>query len=438
MVPIKDVFNLYRPAIIRALIFTHKGGRGGSGIGDMEGMRGEVILRRGMLIYLIRHELSRDGTWTPLTSEALKTGLKGMAERRAKEVARMKRYIPQATYIGYVDMLACGVEEGYWHTEDVEFLPGPGGVIEGFKGVTAVSKIQALNSIISGTEDGRRDVSIRGNALDTGTEVYSLTPEFMLLSVRVGTGTGSEGGDLAAYQSEVERSAVAIASLMGYRMYIAHLSKRYITRYKAKDAWIKKRAMSLRREVRTILDAPNGRKSKGSEENVLRLASRYFFKTTDTVYSMDSDLTKIEVLREEMEYLLEPFRPLKRGDGTIVESMTEGVMRESRAYIRRLEGLKKALHNSEASLRNSLDLLNTYMESEQRISAERSTRALGILSLIFAAFGITDTISNFYIYYLQNPTTPTLIEAITSFGITMIWPVMFLIVAYYLYLRRKW
>ena len=156
------------------------------------------------------------------------------------------------------------------------------------------------------------------------------------------------------------------------------------------------------------------------------------------LYEINTAIHDMAKKIEDMELSLATLSELRYSGYSEIKPFDAALRHQSRRYVSRLESIKTSIQNSETSLRNSLELLKTYLESEQRISAERSTRAIGILSLIFAAFGITDTISNFYIYYLEHRSMPTLLEAITSFGITMIWPIVFLLVAYYFYLKRKW
>lgn len=441
MSDIEQVYTLYHPIVARLLVFRTSSDT--IPMFKMDSFGCKIIRKADLLVAIVQRNIYSEAKWNNISYTRIDKEFKKIATLAEKVKTEILSYGKGMRCVGAFDFLVCGAEEGYWQCEEVEFRTDTTGVIEGVKGVVTKSKLETLFEAI----DSKGGGEVHGNTMThkLKTELYVLIDSvgirFGMISVEIKRGLSEEPDVLVEYERCVSRVMEILAAIIGGTAIIKDKCSNIIRKYKSLDTAIKQKAHELRKNVWSILNATEegSRKYRRErEEWALRYAARYLFKTTDMLYEINTKIHDVEKRIEDMELALTSLSELPMEGYGKFKSITITLRYHSNRDLAQLKAIKTGIQNSETSLRNSLELLKTYLESEQRVSAERSTRALGILSLIFAAFGITDTISNFYIYYLEHRSIPTLFEAIVSFGITMIWPVVFLLAAYYFYLKRKW
>ncbi len=415
---------MYNPEAIRALIFDKD-----DLAGEEDILEGELIMDSRFYILLIRRGIGKGRGWKEIGVSEIKSSFSKLSQDSSRIVKGQEKAL-----VDVADFMVCGAPEGYWRESEVNILgKGIGEAVKGLESIQMETRIEALVNEFGSTETG---VACGYFSTTPKTEIFRFsTPrqDFMLILSTTMEEEGESEGNIDYSRSLF--TAVTLTCNMLSRWLKADKTHSSCEKKLGKDvSWAMKKALAMRKEVFKILHS----ESETSEEDTLKDAAVYFAKITDHIYDVNSILSYISVLRSEINNATANIHDMTDLEGAEVYSLKIAIDTDMENIHGTIDQKKQSLLNSESSMHNSLELLKTYLESEQRMSAARSTRALGLLSLIFAAFGITDTISNFYIYYLDNQSLPALQETLAGFGITMIWPVFFLYFAYYFYLKRKW
>jgi hypothetical protein len=97
------------------------------------------------------------------------------------------------------------------------------------------------------------------------------------------------------------------------------------------------------------------------------------------------------------------------------------------------QNLKIDLEHSQSTIRNTVDILKTFLESEQRIVSQKSSEAINWIVIVFAGLGLADALGNFVIFYLQGGKW---YEAMFWFFFIMIILIVVIVVLYFWYFKR--
>ena len=172
------------------------------------------------------------------------------------------------------------------------------------------------------------------------------------------------------------------------------------------------------------------------EEKLLFEASRYFSLLTElnhvlasANYQCQKALTMVE--RMTLELGLVPMTlPTETNKET--SSLSLEFKQFSASINTNFQNLTVELEHTQSTIRNTVDILKTFLESEQRVVSQKSSEAINWIVIVFAGLGLADALGNFVIFWLQGGSA---YQAISWFFIIMIVLFTVIITLYFWYFR---
>ena len=175
----------------------------------------------------------------------------------------------------------------------------------------------------------------------------------------------------------------------------------------------------------------------GMEENLLLKASRYFSILTEinqvearANYHRQDATIKMEKLSQTLG--LTPI-PLSTETNTEVPSLNGELKQLSNSIDFNFQSLKIELEQSQTTIRNTVDILKTFLESEQRIVSQKSSEAINWIVIVFAGLGLADALGNFVIYWLEGGSW---FSAMFWFFVIIIILILVIVTLYFWYFKR--
>lgn len=364
-----------------------------------------------------------------------------------KQLNKMKKFYKDGNVIADFNVFVVGVRPDYWHEATVE--------IDNISGEHTLEEIQSRDRFSALLKDMGvgSGISYYSDSImarvpselyyfpssDTGRHKYMGT---FMLSMNVDTSRLHNRSSMDEIKDLSQKLMRNLSLVVSQYMRIVNLQRTsYELSFKRAED-IKKKALDLRKQVSSLLSHRNTKYTLTDEEKMLKDTAVYFARCTDILYGLSDTLSLLESYERRLHTHMHALGISGATDKDIFfkQPLQDYVTTRVKTVVSSFQSLVNDLHNSESSMRNSLNLLKTYMESEQRATAARSGRAVNLLTIIFAAYGITDTISNFVVYYLQDRYMTGFSVGLTLllFLLTMIFPTLLLVFAYFFYLRRKW
>jgi hypothetical protein len=173
------------------------------------------------------------------------------------------------------------------------------------------------------------------------------------------------------------------------------------------------------------------------EEKLLLKASRYFSLLTEinqhqarVNYDRQEAVNNIEKIGQTLG--LAPITLLMETNNEIPSLSTEfKQLSDSINY--KFQNLKLELDHSQSTIRNTVDILKTFLESEQRSVSQRSSEAINWIVIVFAGLGLADALGNFVIFWLEGGSG---FEAMFYFSIIMMVLIIVVVTLYFWYFKR--
>ncbi len=184
-------------------------------------------------------------------------------------------------------------------------------------------------------------------------------------------------------------------------------------------------------------DKDKSSKVQQDEEELLNKASVFFSTVSELEQSISQGIYKhhdlTQKIDEEMRTLGIDTTPYLIGQ-TNLSPVFEPHQKFGDKVKFLFDNLSNDVESSQSTLRNTIDVLRTFLESKQRAASEKQNRSLGMLSIAVAAMGLADAIGNFVIFYFE---TNDWFRALVGSGITLmiLSPIILTLIVFSL--RRK-
>jgi hypothetical protein len=244
--------------------------------------------------------------------------------------------------------------------------------------------------------------------------------------------------------------------LLIYNAKLIDLYKDEYTSLDSQSNKIREKALKLQMKINELLviksditsSNPSSRKSSrkeppenyqylGMEENLLFKASRYFSLLTEinhlqasANYIRQEAVINIDKISQTLG--MTPITLLTESSSEI-KSLNEVFKQLSDSINYNFQNLKIELEHSQTTIRNTVEILKTFLESEQRIVTQKSSEAINWIVIVFAGLGLADALGNFVVYYLQGGSG---FQATLWFFIIMI-PLLMIVVVLYFWFFKK-
>jgi len=332
-------------------------------------------------------------------------------------------------HLGTYTIISCGTRRNYWLESKIE--------ISGFiksdkqarklKEVETKLRIESLSEVITGTKQ------FHGNSLGitaTASTLYGLgsisyrqmenfSEVFLLDTLTDPDEAEGQEATKEKHLAKVEN----ISRLMSKFLYFhSKLSAHQKSEYKDADTQaytMRQEAMKIQARIFNLQKGAtkenvkkdvkyDTKKEASEEEDLLQTTSITFSAITSLEQTIGSNMFMVFNLNKSLEEILEGLDPKKvelpEGESRPIPSLFDEFKRYADSVNLSYQILRDDVNNTQSTLRNSLDVLRTYLEHQQKKVADRQGRTLFIFTLIFAAFGIADALSNLLAYYLTDRT----------------------------------
>jgi hypothetical protein len=373
--------------------------------------------------------------------------------------------------IGDFQLIITGTEDEYWTKSRIDihkFKISTDGVEQSLKlrDVEGENNLAILNRQVFG---GKRIFADRLENLKLPTFVYGLgingagefqnLPHSFLISLTVDK--KMKGNIINEIENKQFRLTVnTIISNFGRLLtYLAKLLDLYKEEYasvNSRSNEVREKALKLQMKINTLLVTKSdsstaaeksARKHKrvtavknsyqGMEENLLLEASRYLSYLTEinqvqaqANYVRQEASTNIEKINQTLG--MTPITFLAESNDEI-QPLSEEFKQVSDFINHNFQNLKIELDHSQSTIRNTVDILKTFLESEQRIVSQRSGEAINWIVIVFAGLGLADALGNFVIFYLEGGEW---YQAMFWFFFIMIILIIVVVTLYFWYFRR--
>ncbi len=244
--------------------------------------------------------------------------------------------------------------------------------------------------------------------------------------------------------------------MLVYNAKLIDLYKDEYSKINSQSNTIREKALRLQMRINSLLlkksDTPapgtSGRRGKkaeseeifiyqGMEERLLFKASRYFSLLTEiNHYQARANYERQEVTRNidriTQTLGLAPIT-LIMGSNIEIQSFSGELKKLADSIDYNFQNLKIELDHSQTTIRNTVEILKTFLESEQRIVTQKSSEAINWIVIVFAGLGLADALGNFVVFYLQGGSG---FQAMVWFFIVMLPLLLIVVILYILFFKR--
>lgn len=366
------------------------------------------------------------------------------------------------TPLGSYTLICCAAKRYYWLESKIEIS----GIIRNdklarlLKGVSTKRRIETLSEIVTGSPQ------FHGNCVAVSTPPGTLYGLGNISYRFMDTFSGvflldlvaeAEDSDAAQQGSEKYEAKVDHACLHMGKFLFSHSRLQSHLRSEYKDA--ESQGLSMRQESLNIqerifnLQKTNEKDStmlaqktkkevdEESQEEVLLKAAAILLSAVNRLeQSVGTNMYSVFNIRKVGEEALESLNPGKvdvpEGETRVIPSLFEEFKRYADSVTVSYQMLRDDANNTQTTLRNSLDVLRTFIEHQQRKIADRQGKILYILTIVFACFGLADAITNVAAYFLMEQTLSALIGSTIAFLVSMLLSFGIFIIVYFAYVKK--
>jgi len=386
--------------------------------------------------------------------------------------------IPDLTHLQTYYLFAAGSAEDYWFETriDVDRLKMTEGTKErSLREISSKTRLEILSDHIGGYSKllankvsiGKGDSLVLGfgsRARETSLEDY---PTSFMYVVTLGGMYSGPDPELMGTETYYEQTVGSFALNFGkFLLYHSKLMALYNIGYmeaNVRATEIKTKAQRMQREINSLIRESQKRRreqvsssamwyltdTKDSQreaydEGLLYNASIYFSHITELLQTVSNAIH----LSKENTYFLNRtgsslgFESIPNPltvEKTEHASMQDEFKRISDQVTHAFESLKLEIESTQISLRNTVDVLKTFLEGKQRQSSTRSSKTLGLLTIVFACFVFIDMISNYFIFFLESERSYTVVSEVIIAMIVTLWPSLIMFVfLYFIVLKKMW
>jgi len=409
--------------------------------------------------------------WVDITPKEIKQVIAVGKKLADKWLTYKRTDIKGLKWIGNYQMIITGSEDEYWTRSEIDihkFKIGADGVEKSLRlrDIESENNLSIFNKMIFGN---KRIIGDRLENLKLSTTLYGLgneitedlhrLPRSFLLSLSVSSKDTKNG--IQELQNKQFRLTVntVISNFGRLLVYNARLIKLFKDEYSTinkQSQEIRENALKLQMKINDVLvsksdsstltgashrsfkiETEEGFPYHGMEEKLLLKASRYFSLLTEinqhqarVNYDRQEAVNNIEKISQTLG--LTPITLLMETNDEIPSLSTEfKQLSDSINY--KFQNLKLELDHSQSTIRNTVDILKTFLESEQRSVSLRSGEAINWIVIVFAGLGLADALGNFVIFWLEGGSG---FEAMVWFSIIMMVLIIVVVVLYFWYFRR--
>jgi hypothetical protein len=402
---------------------------------------------------------SQDG-WMEAPVEGIKEAIK-VLETSGKLITGTCLKENDVSHVGTYTVLFCGSKKNYWLESNInvsDIIKG-GKAARNIRQISSTRRLDDLTEILTGTRQ------YRGNALGLtatpstlfgiGTISYTQMENFpglFLMDLLFEPETDEEAKEMS--EKFIPKQDVLTVQLGRFLAYYSWLCAHHRTQYRDVD----KQAFNMRQEALSIQDRifnlqkTAGGDSKGrtdtkvdemtreEEEKLLTTASITFSAVTKLEQTIGYNMYLTFGNSKSMEDIVEAVGPKKlevaEMDTQPVSSLFDEFLRYADSVNVSYQRLRDDVNNTQSTLRNALDVLRTFIEHQQRKLSDRQSKMLFLLTMVFAAFGIADALSNLLAYYLSDLTMKGAIYTALAFSFSIVVSLLGFLIFYFAFIKK--
>jgi hypothetical protein len=420
-----------------------------------------------------QQSLNSNAGWVDVSNSDFKNIINVAKKIAAKHFLNPKLKNKSLKFLGAYQMIITGTEKDYWTKSEIDihkFKIDVGGAERQFKltDLESESNLSIFNKELFGSKYLRGDML--GN-LKLPTTLFGLgniiADDFhpisrtYLLNLSVNT-IHQDDNEALSKQNKLYRLTIntVISNFGNLLVYIAKLTDLYNDEYntiQSNSNEIRDKALDLQIRINELLTSQSEKSSskstsskkkkndnendllttRGWEENLLLKASRHFSKLTE----INQILAKANYQRQDAAMNIEKMTstlgltPIKYYIETEKEISSLGLELKqfSKSVNYYFQNLKDELDHSQTTIRDTVDILKTFLESEQRFVSQKSSEAINWIVIVFAGLGLADALGNFVIFWLEGGSP---YQAMFWFFIILITLIIIIVTLYMWYFKR--
>jgi hypothetical protein len=426
-----------------------------------------------------QQSLNSNAGWVDVSNGDFKNIINVAKKIAAKHFLNPKMKNQSLKFLGAYQMIITGTEKDYWTKSEIDihkFKINVAGAERQFKltDLESESNLSVFNKELFGSKYLRGDML--GN-LKLPTTIFGLgniiADEFhpisrtYLLNLSVNS-IHPDDNEALSKQNKLYRLTIntVISNFGNLLVYIAKMTDLYNDEYnniQSNSNEIRDKALDLQIRINELLKSQSDKSSlistgtpkkkeknhkdqkeqndlltsRGWEENLLLKASRHFSKLTE----INQILAKANYQRQDAAMNIEKMTstlgltPIKYYIETEKEISSLGLELKqfSKSVNYYFQNLKDELDHSQTTIRDTVDILKTFLESEQRIVSQKSSEAINWIVIVFAGLGLADALGNFVIFWLEGGSP---YQAMFWFFIILITLIIIIVTLYMWYFKR--
>lgn len=459
---ISKIFRLFQPMVLQYIIFRKEDSslsskKLGLNLATIEMDNGylrdiEITEEREYIIIRLQLDVKKNqgrltsNGWIDVSTNDFSKILKQAKRLSLKQINGLKKLRGEVKLLGTYQMIITGSEKDYWIKSEIDihkFKINMNGA-DKFLGEDSSfqlsdweseSNISIFNKEVFGRTHIHGDTlgnlklptSIYGLGDDSSDGRKQLQKTFLLnLTVNSKKNNDNKSFEVQNKQFTLTINTVIsnFGNLLAYIGRLTDLNKEEYETIRTKSNEIREKALKLQIKINNLLltktDKAKQQKEpwrKGSddedfvsyggwEEKLLIKASRYFSLLTEinqvlarTNYQRNESAMNVDRITSTLR-----LTPIKYVGETKKEIPSLGLefKQFSETINYEFQNLKLELDHSQSTLRNTVDILKTFLESEQRIVSQKMGELFNWIVIVFAGLGLADALGNFVIFVLEG------------------------------------
>lgn len=413
---------------------------------------------------------SNDG-WADITTKDIKRVMSLTRKLTDKWISSPKTKNSGLKLIGTSQIIITGADEDYWVKPRIDihkFKIDMNGLDRSMRlgDIEAENKLMVFSKALFG---GKHVLGDRLENIKLPTTIYGLgksdsddfdrLPQLFLLSLTVNSNLNNkEAGEVQnkKFRLSVNSVIASFGRLFIYMAKLLDLNKDEYPVISKQSHQIRDNSLKLQMKINDLLvtksdkSLPSSTQQRqlkvesdeklgyiGMEENLLLKASRYFSILTEinqvearANYHRQDATTKMEKLSQTLG--LTPI-PLSTETNNEIPSLNGELKQLSNSIDFNFQNLKIELEHSQTTIRNTVDILKTFLESEQRMVSQKSSEAINWIVIVFAGLGLADALGNFVIFWLEGGSW---FSAMFWFFVIIVTLILVIVTLYFWYFKR--
>jgi hypothetical protein len=409
--------------------------------------------------------------WTDIATNDIKRGMSMARNLTKKWISSPKTKNSGLKLIGTSQMIITGAEEDYWVKPRIDihkFKIDMNGLDHSMRigDIESENKLKVFTKALFGTKhilgDKLENVKLPTTIYGLGksdSDDFDKLPQLFLLNLSVNPNLNDK--DANEVQNKKFRLSVNsvlsnFARLYIYMAKLLDLNKDEYPVIGKQSHQIRDNSLKLQMKINDLLvtksdkslsTSTSQRQLKvesdeklgyiGMEENLLLKASKYYSILTEinqiearANYHRQDATIKMDKLSQTLG--LTPI-PLSTETDNEIPSLNGELKQLSNSIDFNFKNLKIELDHSQTTIGNTVDILKTFLESEQRIVSQKSSEAINWIVIVFAGLGLADALGNFVIFWLEGGSW---FSAMFWFFIIIITLILVIVTLYFWYFKR--